>query len=189
MDGSYHKLVSGIQSIGYVRIIQKRGRFILSLGPSLTLQWLHLTTILIILFFTGQTRRTSGQGYWNISGYCYSRERSWRIELVRWLLLWQWVRVVRHARIPVTSSRDREIYSLIWQSMLAYRWMKSWKTLEQSAERTSREMEIRSDLRQWDHDFPEIHHELIVRWVAGAFVSMAVTSLYNAIKPQPYKRR
>lgn len=52
-----------------------------------------------------------------------------------------------------------------------------------------REMDIRSDLRRWDNDYPELHHELIVRWVAGALVSVAVTSLYNALKPQPQKYR
>jgi hypothetical protein len=50
-----------------------------------------------------------------------------------------------------------------------------------------RELEIRTDLRRWDNDYPELHHELIVRWVAGAAVSVLVTSLYNALKPQPRK--
>ena len=69
------------------------------------------------------------------------------------------------------------------------RWLRGWRSLEQGAERTSREMEIRTDLRRWDNDYPEIHHELIVKWLSGAVVSMAITSLYNALKPQPKQRR
>eukprot|EP00934_Nitzschia_sp_Nitz4_P003905 Nitzschia sp. Nitz4//scaffold30_size153850//65137//65998//NITZ4_002775-RB/size153850-exonerate_est2genome-gene-0.20-mRNA-1//-1//CDS//3329547255//3895//frame0 len=66
--------------------------------------------------------------------------------------------------------------------------MKGFRTLERGAERTQREMDIRSDLRRWDNDFPELHHELLVRWIAGAVVSVAVTSVYNALKPQPAAR-
>jgi hypothetical protein len=44
-------------------------------------------------------------------------------------------------------------------------------------------------LRRWDNDFPEIHHELIVRWLSGAVISVAVTTLYNAFKPQPQRRK
>eukprot|EP00934_Nitzschia_sp_Nitz4_P003720 Nitzschia sp. Nitz4//scaffold30_size153850//65137//65568//NITZ4_002775-RA/size153850-exonerate_est2genome-gene-0.20-mRNA-2//-1//CDS//3329547253//3710//frame0 len=68
------------------------------------------------------------------------------------------------------------------------RMMKGFRTLERGAERTQREMDIRSDLRRWDNDFPELHHELLVRWIAGAVVSVAVTSVYNALKPQPAAR-
>lgn len=68
--------------------------------------------------------------------------------------------------------------------------MKGWRTLEQSAERTSRELDIRTDLRRWDESYPEIHHELIVRWLAGATVSWAVTSMYNSlVRPKPRSRR
>eukprot|EP00429_Kryptoperidinium_foliaceum_P068059 CAMPEP_0176063044 /NCGR_PEP_ID=MMETSP0120_2-20121206/31440_1 /TAXON_ID=160619 /ORGANISM="Kryptoperidinium foliaceum, Strain CCMP 1326" /LENGTH=114 /DNA_ID=CAMNT_0017396613 /DNA_START=149 /DNA_END=493 /DNA_ORIENTATION=+ len=67
-------------------------------------------------------------------------------------------------------------------------WMRGIRSLEQSSERVQREMEIRSDLRRWDNDFPELHHELIVRWVAGAIISVSVTSLYNALKPQRQRK-
>jgi hypothetical protein len=67
--------------------------------------------------------------------------------------------------------------------------MRGYRSLEQGAERTQREIDIRSQLRQWDNDFPEIHHELIVRWVCGAIASVAVTSIYNALKPQPRERK
>mmetsp|Transcript_34035 Transcript_34035/g.81809 ORF Transcript_34035/g.81809 Transcript_34035/m.81809 type:complete len:125 (+) Transcript_34035:203-577(+) len=56
------------------------------------------------------------------------------------------------------------------------------RQIEQTAERTQREVDIRSSLRDWDNSFPEIHHELIVRWVAGAVVSLTVSSIYNSLK-------
>lgn len=61
-------------------------------------------------------------------------------------------------------------------------WMQSIRTVSQSTERTSREMDIRNTLRQWDRDHPQIHHELILRYLCGAFVSVACTSFYNAIR-------
>ena len=64
---------------------------------------------------------------------------------------------------------------------LSIRWQRGWRQLEQTAERTSREMDIRTELRNWDNQYPEIHHELIVRWVSGALVSLVVTSLYTSI--------
>jgi hypothetical protein len=67
--------------------------------------------------------------------------------------------------------------------------MKGWRSLEQGADRATREMNIRSDLRNWDNQFPEIHHELLVRWLSGAVLSMAVTSIYNGLKPKPRQRR
>ena len=44
---------------------------------------------------------------------------------------------------------------------------------------------------KWLHDkYPEMHHELIVRWICGAVVSVAVTSLYNSLRrPAPVGRR
>ncbi|GAX28318.1 hypothetical protein FisN_27Hh026 [Fistulifera solaris] len=59
------------------------------------------------------------------------------------------------------------------------------RTLEQTTERSSRELDIRRNLRSWDHRYPEIHHELIVRYVAGALVSVAATSLYNSFRRRP----
>lgn len=54
--------------------------------------------------------------------------------------------------------------------------------LERTVDRTQREMDLRSDLRNWDTSYPEIHHELLVRWISGAVVSMIITSVYNSIK-------
>ena len=66
--------------------------------------------------------------------------------------------------------------------------MRGLRTLEQTSERTQREMDIRNELRLWDRNYPEIHHELIVRWVAGAAVSLAVTSIYNSLTRRPRSR-
>ena len=68
-------------------------------------------------------------------------------------------------------------------------WMRSMRTVQQTAERTQKELDIRSNLRQWDNDFPEIHHELIVRWICGAIVSLGVSAIYQSIKPQPRTNR
>jgi len=67
------------------------------------------------------------------------------------------------------------------------------RTLENSSDRVSREMDIRSNLRSWDRDHPQIHHELIVRYVCGAVVSVIATSLYNGLRRansanDPYRR-
>ncbi|GAX28317.1 hypothetical protein FisN_27Hu027 [Fistulifera solaris] len=56
------------------------------------------------------------------------------------------------------------------------------RTLEQTTERASLEFQIRRFLRAWDYHFPEIHHELIVRYVTGALVSIAATSLYHSFR-------
>ena len=68
------------------------------------------------------------------------------------------------------------------------------RTIENSSDRMNREMDIRSNLRGWDRDHPQIHHELIVRYVCGAVVSVLATSLYNGLRRanhgnDPYYRR
>ena len=67
--------------------------------------------------------------------------------------------------------------------------MRGVRSVQQSAERTQAEIDIRSSLRQWDNDFPEIHHELIVRWGCGLLASVVVSSLYQALKPQSRNRK
>lgn len=64
--------------------------------------------------------------------------------------------------------------------------MRAVRTLEQSSERTGRELDIRRDLRRWDQEHPEIHHELIVRYLCGALVSVAATSLYSSLRRPSY---
>lgn len=59
--------------------------------------------------------------------------------------------------------------------------MRAVRNIEQSSERTRRELDIRNELRQWDMKYPEIHHELLVRYICGVMVSMVVTSFYQTI--------
>ncbi|KAL7580548.1 hypothetical protein ACA910_003675 [Epithemia clementina (nom. ined.)] len=59
-------------------------------------------------------------------------------------------------------------------------WMRAVRDFEQTTERTRREMDVRTDLRQWDNDHPELHHELLVRYFCGAMVSVVATSFYQS---------
>ena len=63
------------------------------------------------------------------------------------------------------------------------------RTLEQTSERTGRELDIRRDLRRWDQEHPEIHHELIVRYLCGAAVSIVATSLYSSFRRPSHPSR
>lgn len=49
--------------------------------------------------------------------------------------------------------------------------MRGLRHIEQHAERTQRELDIRSNLREWDNEFPYAHHELIIRYAAGILAS------------------
>mmetsp|Transcript_17849 Transcript_17849/g.32311 ORF Transcript_17849/g.32311 Transcript_17849/m.32311 type:complete len:119 (-) Transcript_17849:93-449(-) len=63
------------------------------------------------------------------------------------------------------------------------------RSAEQHSERSYKEMEIRSDLRTWDQDYPTLHHELIVRYAVSTIASAVVVSIFNRIRgprgPQP----
>mmetsp|Transcript_10639 Transcript_10639/g.25607 ORF Transcript_10639/g.25607 Transcript_10639/m.25607 type:complete len:116 (-) Transcript_10639:448-795(-) len=67
--------------------------------------------------------------------------------------------------------------------------MRGVRSVQQGAERAQAEIDLRSSLRQWDNQFPEIHHELIVRWGCGLAASVFVSSLYQTLKPQPRNRK
>jgi len=67
--------------------------------------------------------------------------------------------------------------------------MRGVRSVQQGAERTQAELDIRSNLNRWDKDYPEIHHELLVRWGCGLVASLIVSSLYQALKPQPRYRK
>mmetsp|Transcript_25107 Transcript_25107/g.36886 ORF Transcript_25107/g.36886 Transcript_25107/m.36886 type:complete len:116 (+) Transcript_25107:177-524(+) len=69
-------------------------------------------------------------------------------------------------------------------------WMKGLRNLEQRANRTSRELDIRSNLRRWDEEFPYLHHEVIVRYAAGFLASSFVLAVYDSIRgARPSRRR
>ena len=63
--------------------------------------------------------------------------------------------------------------------------MSAMRSLEQTADRASRELDIRSDLRRWDNEHPEIHHELIVRYLCGAAISIVATAVYDSLFHRP----
>ena len=67
--------------------------------------------------------------------------------------------------------------------------MRGVRSVQQGAERTQAELDIRSNLNRWDKDYPEIHHELLVRWGCGLVASLIVSSLYQALKPQSRNRK
>lgn len=56
-------------------------------------------------------------------------------------------------------------------------WMKGLRKIEEHAEKMEREIDIRSDLRRWDNEFPYMHHELVVRYAAGFLASSMVGAL------------
>lgn len=62
--------------------------------------------------------------------------------------------------------------------------MKGWRAVESGFSRADKEIEVRNHLRKWDNQFPEIHHERIVRLLSGAVVSLVVTSIYDGVKPR-----
>lgn len=55
------------------------------------------------------------------------------------------------------------------------------RNLEQNVDKTSRELDIRTELRNWDEHYPWIHHELIIRYVAGGLASTMAMFLYNSL--------
>lgn len=67
--------------------------------------------------------------------------------------------------------------------------MKNWRTLEQGAEKSTREMDIRADLRKWDEQFPEMHHELVVRYIASALAASLVSAVFDMVRPRSSSRQ
>jgi hypothetical protein len=67
--------------------------------------------------------------------------------------------------------------------------MRGVRSVQVGTERAQKEIDIRSSLRDWDSQFPEIHHEMLVRWVCGAIASAVVTGVYQNMKQQPRNRK
>jgi len=68
-------------------------------------------------------------------------------------------------------------------------WMRGIRRIQQSSERTQKELEMRSDLGRWDREFPHLHHELIIRYAAGFLASSASILLYDFIRGNTRRRR
>jgi len=64
-----------------------------------------------------------------------------------------------------------------------------WRSLENNADRMARERDIRADLRQWDRDYPFLHHELLVRYCAGFVASAAAAMVWGHLKSLFSKKR
>ena len=56
------------------------------------------------------------------------------------------------------------------------------RSLERDGDRLSKELDIRVDLRNWDAEFPYLHHELIVRYVAGFIASAAAIFAWGQVR-------
>lgn len=50
--------------------------------------------------------------------------------------------------------------------------MRGVRTVQISTERTQKELDIRTNLRSWDNQFPEIHHELVIIHIANMYYPM-----------------
>lgn len=61
--------------------------------------------------------------------------------------------------------------------------------MQRGSQRIEKEMEIRSNLSQWDEDFPFMHHELIVRYAAGLLASTAALTIYDLLRASHKDRR
>jgi len=59
---------------------------------------------------------------------------------------------------------------------------KGLRTIEHHADRAQREIEIRSTLRNWDQEYPWMHHELIIRYVASFAASSFALMLYRELR-------
>jgi len=60
--------------------------------------------------------------------------------------------------------------------------MKGLRNFEMKADKTSREYDIRVNLRRWDEEFPMMHHELIIRYLAGFLSSSIVLAVYRDLR-------
>ena len=66
--------------------------------------------------------------------------------------------------------------------------MKGIRNVQRGSQRIEKEMEIRSNLAQWDEEFPFMHHELIIRYAAGFLVSTIALTIYDLFRGG-HKRR
>jgi hypothetical protein len=60
--------------------------------------------------------------------------------------------------------------------------MRGFRNAQRGSQRIEKEMEFRSNLAQWDEEFPFMHHELIVRYVAGFMASTVALTVYDLLR-------
>ena len=66
--------------------------------------------------------------------------------------------------------------------------MRGIRNVQRGSQRIEREMEIRSNLAQWDEEFPFMHHELIIRYAAGLLASTAALTIYELFRGDTKKK-
>jgi hypothetical protein len=69
------------------------------------------------------------------------------------------------------------------------RWQRGLRNVQRGSQRIEKEMEIRSNLAQWDEEFPFMHHELILRYAAGFAASTVALTIYDMIRGDQKSRR
>ncbi|KAL7464365.1 hypothetical protein ACHAXS_004695 [Conticribra weissflogii] len=67
--------------------------------------------------------------------------------------------------------------------------MRSLRSLERDSDRISKELDIRSNLRKWDEEFPYFHHELIVRYAAGILASAVTVMACDKMRSLFFSRK
>jgi len=68
-------------------------------------------------------------------------------------------------------------------------WMRGLRNVQRGSQRIEKEMEIRSNLAQWDEEFPFMHHELILRYAAGFLASTIALTIYDLFRGVQKSRR
>mmetsp|Transcript_4416 Transcript_4416/g.9547 ORF Transcript_4416/g.9547 Transcript_4416/m.9547 type:complete len:117 (+) Transcript_4416:92-442(+) len=63
------------------------------------------------------------------------------------------------------------------------------RSLERDSDRISKELDLRAELRNWDREFPYVHHELILRYFAGFLASALTVAAWGQIRSFFPKRR
>jgi len=67
--------------------------------------------------------------------------------------------------------------------------LRGLKSIEYNSEKMQQERNIRSKLQDWDQEFPFMHHELIVRYVAAFLASGTAVFVYDSFKGLLFKKR
>lgn len=67
--------------------------------------------------------------------------------------------------------------------------MRNWRSIEMHTEKSQREFDIRQGLREWDEEFPYVHHELIIRYAAGLIAHTAVCAICDWINQRSQSRK
>ena len=61
--------------------------------------------------------------------------------------------------------------------------------MQRGSQKIEKELEMRSNLAQWDENFPFMHHELIVRYAAGFLASTLALAMYDLIRGEQKRSR